>query len=197
MILGAVLAAALAVASSSDEAHKYTDAGGPETSDPAAAPPRTSITVPAGLPILVALAEPMSSKTAKAGAGFRISLATPIVVGGEVAVPAGATGEGEVIDAAPGGAAGKPGKLVLAARYLDVGGRRLPLRAFRLAGAGAEDTTSMLVASAVVGPAVFFVNGHDVVYPAGTRAVAKIAAETELPVATAQSSQPAQGGNTP
>lgn len=151
----------------------------------AAAPPVAASApccmVATGTLVVVELVDPLSSKSAKPEDKFNLRLAEPLVVNGVTLAPAGASGGGEVIDAAPPGLGGRPGKLVLAARYFVTGGVRVPLRAFKLAGGGKNYSTASLVTSELVGPFGLAVTGGNVDYPAGTRATAKIAADTILP----------------
>jgi hypothetical protein len=100
-----------------------------------------------------------------------------------VIVAAGAVGKGEEVYAEPGGAGGSPGKLVLAARFLDIGDIHMRLKALNLSAGGESDFRQMQVAAEFIGVAVMFINGHDVVYPVGTRARAKIAQEVVIPAA--------------
>jgi hypothetical protein len=146
--------------------------------------------VAANTPILVQLSETVSSETAKRGDTFALSLAEPIVVDGATLIPAGAVGGGEVIDASPAGVGGKPGKLVLAARYINYEGVRVPLRAFRLGGSGQNNATVALVVDIAVGPVGFFIPGGNIKYPAGLKAVAKVVADVSLTPAAQASPQP-------
>jgi hypothetical protein len=143
--------------------------------------PADGVRVPVGTLVSIAIAEQLTSKDRTRGDKFAIQLAAPITVDGRVVAPAGATGQGEVVyaEAAKGG--GAPGKLVLAARYIDVGSVRVPLKAFQLASSGENEFTKMYVASQFIGPAVMFMNGQEVVYPAGVRASAKIAEDVVFP----------------
>ncbi|HEY1752507.1 MAG TPA: hypothetical protein VGG29_14710 [Caulobacteraceae bacterium] len=145
--------------------------------------------MPARTEIQLELIDAVGSKTQHTGDVFAFRLAQPIAVDGAVVVPAGATGEGEVIDAAPAGMGGRAGKLVLAARYLTVGGVRLPLQSFKVgSGAGKAYANESLVAGEVVGALVpggafvsLLITGGNVVYPAGLLATAKLATAVTLP----------------
>ena len=170
------------------------DAPTPSTPPPGAAvasaeaspsPAAACCRIPAGTAVALVLVDPLSSKTQKAGATFHIRLDQPITVDGQVAVAAGAEGVGEVIDAAPGGMGGRGGKLVLAARYLESGGVRLPLQSFKIGvGGGADRSNASLIVSEVVGPFGLAVHGGNVDWPAGTAATAKLsAAVTVAPAA--------------
>jgi len=176
----------------------------PPAPPPVVAPAQTQVqplTAPSGVllvadsPVRIALAEAVSSKDRKRGDTFAISLASPIVVGGQILAPAGTTGMGEVVYAEAGGGGGSPGKLVLAARYIDVGSVRVHLKAFNLSACGDSEFREMQMAAELIGPAVFLINGHDVVYPLGTRARAKVALDVTLPAgppadATTAAAQP-------
>ena len=137
----------------------------------------------AGTPVAIVLAEGVSSNGRTRGDRFAIKLAAPIVVDGRTVVPAGAVGVGEVVYAEPGGAGGSPGKLVLAARYIDIGAVRVKLKAFNLSDGGESNFREMMVAAEILGPAVMFINGRNVLYPEGMRARAKLAEDVVLPLA--------------
>jgi hypothetical protein len=151
--------------------------------------------------VRIELAGEVSSKTGKRGDKFAIRLSSPIVIDGHVVAPAGAAGEGEVVYAEAGKGGGAPGKLVLAARYVEVGGQHIQLKAFHLGAGGDSEFTQMQVASQFIGPAVMFINGHDVDYPVGTRANAKVAADIDLPAgppaAPAEPAPPPQASAAP
>jgi len=163
----------------------------PVAATPAAGAPPSSANAPmdawrhvaAATPVAVELGEEVSTKRQKRGDTFAIRLAEAIVVDGRTLIPAGAAGGGEVVDAAPGGIAGRPAKLILAARYLAYNGVRIPLRGFRLAGTGRDnaDTVSALSAVPYVGIFAIAISGGNVVFPAGMRGVAKVASDTDLP----------------
>jgi hypothetical protein len=139
--------------------------------------------VASGSVVTIELLAEVSTKTVHAGDHFPFKLSAPLIVEDQVVIPAGARGEGEVVDAARPGMAGKPAKLVLAARFVDLDGRRVPLRAFRLSGVGKDNsTTADVVAFApYVGILALGITGGDVVYPAGVRANAKVAQDLDLP----------------
>ncbi len=60
-----------------------------------------SVVVPAGTSLTVRLGEALGSKISSPGQSFTATLASPIEVGGAVAIPAGAAVEGTVVDAKP------------------------------------------------------------------------------------------------
>lgn len=144
--------------------------------------------VPAGAVVMVELAQPVSTKTHKAGDTFAIRLAEPIVVRGQLVLHAGATGVGEVVESAKPGLGGKGAKLVLAARSLTLpSGAALPLKGLQLSAAGkgrAGAATALGIGGIVflpAGIAGIALHGGDVTLPAGTQATAKLAASATLP----------------
>jgi hypothetical protein len=141
--------------------------------------------------------QPLGSKISKSGQMFALHLRKAIVVDGKELVPAGTTGQGEVVHAKKGGGSGAPGELVLAARYLDVGGRRLPLRSFHVSGVGSDKITAvntLAVASAVSPVPVallgFFMTGGETNFAKGVVAGAKTAAEFTIDPAAPPSTPP-------
>jgi hypothetical protein len=154
---------------------------GHETRTTAPAPaPAPAIILPKGTLLLIAVEQEMGSKISQTGQAFPIRLAEAVVVDGVEVLPAGLRGEGQVVHAKKGGMAGAAGELVLAARYLDHGKRRIMLRSFKFIEAGDEILTrgkdNIGVASAtnaVIGPLGFFIGGGNTTIPSGTIATAK------------------------
>jgi hypothetical protein len=152
-----------------------------------AAPKPEPIKVPVGTAVKIELASPISTKVQKAGDTFAIRLAEPLIVKGRILAPAGATGVGEIIDASKPGMGGKAAKLVLAADYLNQGRTRIPLRALQVTGSGRgySNTANVVgiggIGFAPLGFVAMAIHGGDVVLPAGTSGMAKIAAAITLP----------------
>lgn len=171
--------------------------------------------IPALTPVRVAIKAHLGSKISLTDQTFPIELVQPIVVDGRELVPAGATGMGEVVHAKKSGGSGASGELVLAARYLEIGGRRLRLRSLNFAVAGEDKTrtvNTIAIASAATMPALsligFFIQGKGIDIPEGTEASAKTAepfvldppvitpvAESTPAPATGPVSQPQQQGD--
>lgn len=142
----------------------------------------SALAVPALTPVTLELLAPLGSKLSKSGDNFPIRLAEPIVVDGQILIAAGALGVGEVVHAKKAGGSGAPGELVLAARHLDVCGRRLRLRSMHVAPTGrskVNTVNTINVASAAALPPVglvgFLIRGGQVDVPQGTIADAKTA----------------------
>ena len=146
---------------------------------PSTAPdPKPCCMVLAGTPVEIEISETLTSRTAHPGDSYELKLARDLVMDDVVLVAAGAPGRGEVIDAGPGGLAGRPGKLILAARSIKAGDTRLPLRSFHMSGAGRDDSKAAGLVIVAVGVVGFAIQGGDVTFPVGTRAIAKVAADT-------------------
>lgn len=128
----------------------------------------------------IELVEPLSSRTAVMDAMFPIRLAEPLMDGDRVLLPAGTPGMGQVVHAAKSGGGGRAGELLLAARYLEVNGVRIPLRRFRLGTSGAQRSDAAFAVGSVVPFGQLLVKGKEVEYAAGTRANALVAADTEI-----------------
>jgi len=125
----------------------------------------------------------ISSATAKPGDRFRFHVTEDVVQGDAILIPAGSAGEGEVVHAAKSKGGGRAGELVLAARFVTVDGRQVPLRSFA-AGSGKDRSNAALGVAVAVGLWGMLVRGSELVMPAGTPVSAKIAEDVQLPAAT-------------
>jgi hypothetical protein len=141
-------------------------------------------------PLALTIKEPLDSDKARIGQSFALRLAEPVTLAEGFTIPAGVEGVGEVIHAAKSRAMGKPGELVLAARYLDWNGTRIPLRSFRFGKQrGQDNVTKAAVVGAVVSVWIStFITGGEVRVPAGADAWAKVAADIHF-------NQPAAAGS--
>lgn len=153
----------------------------------AGGPASGELLLPKLTPVLIQVLAPLGSKLSKTGDTFPIALAQPIVIGGKEVVAAGATGMGEVIFAKKSGGMGAAGELVVTARYLDVGGRRLELRSMHFAEAGKDNyklVNGIMIGSAATFVPVsfvgFFITGKQVNVPMGALAEAKTAEDFTL-----------------
>lgn len=145
-----------------------------------AAAPATTARVAAGTLVDLEILQDVSSATNRIGDRFPIRVINPVIVDGAVVIPAGATGVAEVTTASPAGMMAKGGELMVLARYLEVDGRQIPLRGLKLGVRGENNLFVAFVAAQAVGPLALFIKGGNVVFPAGTQAQAKIAADTLL-----------------
>lgn len=141
------------------------------------APASAQLVVPARTPLRIEVLADVGSAINKSLDRFPIRLAEPLVMEGREVIPAGTLGEGEVVHAKKAGGSGASGELVLAARWLDVSGRRLRLRSMRvgLSGRDAVATVDAMNVATVLAPAPIgmlglFITGRNVVYAKGTAA---------------------------
>ena len=122
------------------------------------------------------MAETVSSDTHKGGARVPLVVSEDIVVDDRLVVPAGTLAEGEVIHAAKSGMFGKAGELSLTSRVLILGERRIKLRSL-YATAGQTRADLALGVGLVIPFAPFFIRGKQVLVPAETDLIARIAAD--------------------
>lgn len=139
-------------------------------------------TIEALTPVLIEIREPLNSRSSERGDRFEIALAEPIIIAGTVVVPAGTPGVGEVIHSAGSGAAGRAGELILAARYLEYQGIRIPLRSFRFGETGRDNQALATGVAIAAGVFSFLVSGGNADVPAGARGDAMIRSDTLITV---------------
>lgn len=150
----------------------------------------TCLVVPPLTPILIEVLKPLGSAISNSGDLFPIRLAQPIMVNGVEAIPAGTPGLGEVVHAKKNGGAGAAGELVLAARYLEIGGRRLRLRSTEFAQSGQSRIDTAAIASTGLGIFSFLIKGGKITVDEGTVIRAKTAQAFSIEPAPVQPTAP-------
>lgn len=130
--------------------------------------------IPALTPVLISLDAAMSSKTARTGESFSFTLAEPLMLDGVVAIPAGTKGVGEIVHA-KGTGVGVGGELVLAARYLDHGGKHVRLRSMKFGVVGKDRQDLAFAVGVTAGLPALFIRGKQIEVPQGALAGAKLA----------------------
>lgn len=147
----------------------------PAFAQEAAAPvaPIAGPVVPKNTIVAITLTQEVSSATAQRGDKFTIKLEQPIKFGEQVVIPAGVAGVGEVVHAQPKGNGGRPGEILVAARYLEFEGRQIPLKGFQLSAGGTDLSSASLWALGLV-------KGSETTLPVGAGGPAKLA--QDLPV---------------
>jgi hypothetical protein len=145
----------------------------------APAPVAPTRVLPAETEIHLRLLEAVASNTHKHGDRFKLEVAEPVVVDGQVVIPAGAICIGEVVHAAKAGFGGKAGELILASRFVQLGERQVKLRSFSAGNGTDRVNLAMGLSFVVVG---LFVEGKNIALPQGTDVFAKIAADSELTI---------------
>ncbi|MEQ1688528.1 MAG: hypothetical protein ABL874_08140 [Sphingopyxis sp.] len=138
--------------------------------------------IPLGTTVMIRLDAPVTSRTAVQGDMFPISLAEPVLFNGVEVIPAGISGEGQVVHAQGRGFGGRAGELIVAARYLMWGERRIVLRGMRISAAGRTNTAEALAVGLAVPLAGLFITGTSVDLPSGQVALARLAADVPIGV---------------
>lgn len=92
------------------------------------APVPVILTVPAGRVVTVRLVDAVGSKISQPGQTFAGTLAKPVEVHGELAIPAGTKVEGEVVDAKPLGRFAGGAQLQLKLDSISVNGESIPVQ---------------------------------------------------------------------
>ncbi|MCT2558347.1 hypothetical protein N0B51_05075 [Tsuneonella sp. YG55] len=152
-------------------------------------------------PVALELVDPVGSKTSKSLETFRVVLAEPVMVDEFEVIPAGTPGTGEIVHAKKAGGMGAAGELVVAARFLDLGDRKVRLRSTVIDAEGKSriNGVSNLAAASAASPLPvawigFFIKGGEIELPPGTRLVAKLA-EDFSPAAPAIPAAASEDGN--
>lgn len=137
-------------------------------------------TLAAGVELDIEIVDQVSSGTHRRGQTFAIRLTEAALVDGRTVLPAGTRGVGEVIHSARGSFGGKPGELILAARYLEHEGVRIPVRGLRYGGRGRDNSDLAFAAGIAAGPIAFLISGGEKRVPAGTIANVRVSADVTL-----------------
>jgi hypothetical protein len=179
-------------AMSSSWATAQTAASDPAAAQVATAPATTTTPAPddccriaAGTPVELEIVDPLSSADRKRGDRFAIRLHTALRRGDAIVIPAGTVGVGEIVHGERSRGGGKPGELLLAARYLELDGVQVPLRALKFGGQGQDKTNAALGTAFVLGPFAHFIHGREIEIPAGTVVTAKLAQDLPIAASTA------------
>lgn len=122
------------------------------------------------------LLETIGSDTHVGGAKFALVVTDDIHVDDTLVIPAGSQVEGEIIHAAKSGMFGKAGELSITSRFLMVGERRIRLRSL-YAKAGETRADLAMGVGLVIPLAPFFIRGKQVIVPAETELIARIAVD--------------------
>ena len=171
MGMGVALWAALAFAGAPAQAAAAEAA---RTSSIVSADPQ-GLRIPAETVLVIETLEPLNSSALKRGDKFAFRLAEAWPAEGAPTLAAGTPGVGEVVHAQAAHGGGAPGELLLAARYLDIGGQRIPLRGYKLGATGKSNAGLALGASFATGPFALFIRGREIEIPAHTRGEARVA----------------------
>lgn len=155
----------------------------PNKALPATLPGQDGIRIAPKTVVHIEITETISSKTSTLGDTFALKLAEPVVVDGQTVLPAGLTGRGEVTHAAKRGWGGRPGELIINARYVDCGEIRISLGHLHFAVAGQNNFGGAFATSQIIPLGQLMVSGKDASIPAGAKATAQVKAEVVIPAA--------------
>lgn len=128
---------------------------------PAVAQP-TVLRLPANTSVSLALNSALTTKDNNSGDKFALTVDQDVMAGSSVVIPKGTRAIGQVTWAKGNGSFGKSGKMELAFRYIDLGGKQIPLDGkFYQEGRGnTAGTIGAVAAAGVIGGLV--VKGHSV-----------------------------------
>lgn len=166
----------------------------PAYTAPVAAPmvvaPPTASVLHAGTAIQLETRENLTTehKQLKVGQRFELDVLQPVMLGGQVAIPAGSRAVGEVVTVRNKGMWGKSGGITCRVVYLEANGRQLRLNG-TFDDRGDTGTAGVVAAVAFVPVAGFFVTGTSAKIAPGTHVTAFLA--EEVPVQFAQVQPPA------
>ncbi|HEU4600701.1 MAG TPA: hypothetical protein VFS24_01975 [Steroidobacteraceae bacterium] len=124
--------------------------------------------------------ETVASNLQKRGRRFRMEAAEPVIIDGIEVIGKGARGEGEVIHSERAGMGGRPGELIVAARFIRAGDRDVTLKSFTV-GVGKDRLNLAMGVGATLGLPGLFIRGKDIVIPAGSDVFARVATDVFLP----------------
>ena len=163
-----------------------------QTAAPAVAAPQTMVVGGASTPMLrigteipVKLRTELTTKnkSLRVGQRFEIETSEPVLLNGQLIIPVGTPGMGEVISVTNKGMWGKSGHFDIRLLYLRVGDRQIRLSG-TLGDKGTAGGVGAVAVSAIVFlPAGFFMTGTSARMPAGT--IIKGSLNEDVPVAFA------------
>ena len=172
LTLGAAIAALVSTPLSAQQATEPA----PAAEAPAAAASEAGLLVlNSGTPITLAVAEEANSSTHHAGDTFRLTVLNDVRIGDTIVIPRGTPAMGEITWRTGKGAFGKSGKLEFSLRYIDLGGRHIPVSGdFRQEGEGNTIATGVgVIAAGLIGGLV--ITGHRARVPVGRELMSQLA----------------------
>jgi hypothetical protein len=133
-----------------------------------------SLLLATGTPITLAVAQEVNSSTHHAGDTFQLTVLNDVRVGDTIVIPRGTPAQGEITWRTGKGAFGKSGKLEFSLRYIDLGGRHVPVTGdFRQEGEG--NTIATGVGIIAVGVFAGFITGKRARLPVGRELMSQLA----------------------
>lgn len=144
----------------------------------------------AGTPIPLKMSEGLTTegKKLRIGQRFQLTVAEPVMVNGQIVIPAGSPATGEVTDVRNKGMWGKSGHIVARALFVRANGRQLRLTG-QINDKGVTGTAGVVAAIAILPVAGFFTTGTSARIPVDAPVSAFI--DEDVPVAFAAAPAPA------
>ena len=172
-ILSGVAIAALIATPLAAQAAAAMQADAVQVPPPAAASAEGMLTLAAGTPITLAVAQEANSSTHRAGDPIQLTVLNDVRVGDMVVIPRGTPAAGEITWRTGKGAFGKSGKLEFSLRHIDLNGQRIPVSGdYRQEGEG--NTIATGVAILAVGVFAGFVTGKRARLPVGRELMSQL-----------------------
>jgi hypothetical protein len=115
----------------------------PATPPPPPAPPAPrKVTIPSGTTMAIRLVDAISSETAQQGQTFRATLDSPLASEGDVALPAGYSVEGHIVEVKSAGKFAGKSELILQLDRISVGGKSYSIQTDQYRRTGSNRTTN-------------------------------------------------------
>ena len=152
---------------------------------------QSRLIVPARTPVRLQLWQALSSKTTQQGTMVEWRVFEDVIIDGTVVIAKDSRAYAEVTHVQKAGFGGRPGEMLLTARYLDMEVQKIKLRALQPETSGVgksqSDTSYAMGATAavtvpVLGFAAAFITGGEIIIPEGTLATAMTAVEWIIPL---------------
>lgn len=132
------------------------------------------LTLAVGTPITLAVSQEVNSSTHRAGDVFPLTVLNDVRIGDTVVIPRGTPAQGEITWRTGKGAFGKSGKIEFSLRYIDLGGRHIPISGdYRQEGEG--NTIATGVGIIAVGVFAGFITGKRARLPMGRELMSQLA----------------------
>lgn len=132
------------------------------------------LTLNAGTPVTLAVAEEVNSSTHKEGDSFKLTVLNDVKVGTTTVIPRGTPAIAEITWRTGKGAFGKSGKLEFALRYIELANQRIPVTGnFRQEGEG--NTVATGVGVIAIGVFAGFITGKRARVPVGRELMSQVA----------------------
>lgn len=143
-----------------------------------------------GTEVVLKMSEELTTKgkNLRVGQRFRLEVAEPVMVGGQIVIPTGSPATGEVTEVRNKGMWGKSGNINARVLYVQVNGRQIRLTG-SLNDKGVTGTAGVVAAIALIPVAGFFTTGTSAVIPLG--APIKAFVDEDVPVAFSPGAAPA------